>query len=160
MPTCLSAGCALSTLDDREGCRLLSSELQRDPSGDRRRQRSLERPCSLSPCCQCSDRETEAGGQQTKAGLLFGCVTATMLFSCLTCVQIVPSKAEISYAMASAKPRDLLSFHFTNLAVFRYLCFIFGNMLLPPILRPKSQSQHFTRCFELLFPLNSDECSA
>lgn len=56
--TCLSWGCALSALEDREGCKLLSSELQRDASGERRWQRSLDRPRSLSPCCQCSDRET------------------------------------------------------------------------------------------------------
>lgn len=85
--TCLSAGCALSALEDREGCRLLSSELQRDSSGDRRRQRSLERPRSLSPCCQCSDRETGGhtfvGGRTTpKEELLFGHVMHTLLFSC------------------------------------------------------------------------------
>lgn len=52
-PTCLSCGCSLSALEDREGCRLRSSELHRDVSGDRRWQSSLERPRS-----RCSDRET------------------------------------------------------------------------------------------------------
>lgn len=57
-PTCLSWTCFLSALEDRDGCKLLSSELQRDSSGESRWQRSLDRPRSLSPCCQCSERDT------------------------------------------------------------------------------------------------------
>lgn len=53
LPTCLSRGSVRSTLEERDGCKLLSSELQRDVSGDNRWQRSLERPRSL-----CSDRDT------------------------------------------------------------------------------------------------------
>lgn len=57
-PTCLSWGCVLSALEDRDGCKLLSSELQRDSSGESRWQRSLDRPRSLSPCCHFSERDT------------------------------------------------------------------------------------------------------
>lgn len=114
-PTCLSGGFALSALEDRDGCRLLSSELQRDSLGERRWQRSLDRPRSLSPCCQCSDRETKERtfrrGYMAKVATLICRIQVVGSVVSLTNKRILNRHIFLSYCQ---QQREMVKLHSAN----------------------------------------------